>query len=547
MALRRKDTFGAHRQVQTVPRGLSGAADWWVRLPNKGEQLNERVWKLFEKAGFETKPNTNNSAEHEVDLGQGKKRTPDLLAEINDLGVKLIGENTTAADPSKTFSTYTHDLSEIMAAASAAAGLLVFSAKIPTQEDRAYAGSRNITFWGERELAYYEAIADGIGTYARYEMCHALNVETSEEKQITNVLAIQFRQPGSSGAGSDIYMFTLPPEKLLKTCTIYRRAQGNPDAYQRMLRRNRLRSIKKFVTRPDALMPPGIIVHLGPQVIWEPIELPDRYKSGGILTLTHASNYSLGILQIPMGYGSLELIDGQHRLYGFATTEPATKQSFNLAVLGLKDLSNEKRRDTFVSINDNSRRMDPNLVAYLKHTDDEAECQKNPELMAIKIAVELNEAAPFKDRIRLLDVAGGVITLKGFSGYDLKSLLGPKGLMRKHYANDSTVYLKALRQYFSIVRSTFETPWKNPHQYIIATNRGVSAFLKLFKSMLRSAGGPLNQDIITKYLAALKNDWPDSAWDRTQLASAYIGSKGWSDFHIDLVKAIQNYCPEFKK
>ena len=100
----------------------------------------------------------------------------------------------------------------------------------------------------------------------------------------------------------------------------------------------------------------------------------------------------------------MEILDGQHRLFGFANTDAATKKEFNLVVLGMGGLTSKKKRETFVAINDNSRRMDPNLVAYLKYTKDDAECQKSNELMAIRVAVDLNSETPSKGSIRLLDI-----------------------------------------------------------------------------------------------------------------------------------------------
>ena len=38
------------------------------------------------------------------------------------------------------------------------------------------------------ELSYYEAVPGATGEYARYETCHALCFQTSEEKVINNVL-----------------------------------------------------------------------------------------------------------------------------------------------------------------------------------------------------------------------------------------------------------------------------------------------------------------------------------------------------------------------
>ena len=241
-------------------------------------------------------------------------------------------------------------------------------------------------------------------------------------------------------------------EKLLKTCVLYRKAQGSADAYQRMLRKERLRSVRKFVTQENALLPTDIIVHLSKNVALDAVK-PDKDINGKPITLTQEKACELVVLKIPMAYASLELIDGQHRLYGFAGAEPASRASFNLPVVGLADLPSSKRRDTFVAINDKSRRMDANLVAYLKYTEDEAECQKDNELMAIRIVVELNRTTPFKNKIRLLDIGEQKLTLKGFSGYDLKGLLGPRGLLRKYYPNESKEYVGALRLYFGVLKS----------------------------------------------------------------------------------------------
>src|SRR2546430_10867657 len=125
------------------------------------------------------------------------------------------------------------------------------------------------------------------------------------------------------------------------------------------------------------------------------------------------------------------------------------------------------RRDAFVAINDNARRVDPNLVAFLKYTDDERVCQRDPEKMAIKIVYQLNKTTPFAGRIRMLDFPLEIITLKGFSGYDLRGLIGPRGWLRKHYQNESRNYVSVLRLYFGVLRGLFPKQWNDPKTYII--------------------------------------------------------------------------------
>lgn len=513
-------------------------------MTSKGIQLNKRVRELFERAGFDVNPGSNNPRdEASLTLAGGKTRTLDLSATDSNLGVKIVGENDTGRRLDEPITAYVNDLAALLSVANAKAGLLVYTgAKVEVNEsDRSYAQGKGIRVWGKEELEYYEVVVERIGVYAKREIIHSFGIETDEEKFIYNVFAVRFHQPDRTST-PDLFVFTMPAEALLRTCVIYRRAMGSAAAYQRMLSPRRMNSISKFLKQPNSLLPPNIIVHLSDKVEWTPVTLDDRH------VLTRPNDYEPGILRIPMEYASLELIDGQHRLFGFVDADPSRRENFNLAVLGIRGLPTNRRRDTFVAINDNSRRVDPNLVAYLKYTNNEAECQSDQELMAIKVVVELNRVDPFKNKIRLLDIGKQKITLKGFSGYDLKGLLGPKGLMRLYYPNNqSQEYINVLKLYFKILKGMFPEQWRDPEKYIIFTNRGISAFLKLLRSILKTHGGQLDHETARKYLQALRDNWADSHWEIKRLKSAYVGSKGWKDFHRDLVKVIRKKYRDFKE
>jgi DNA sulfur modification protein DndB len=515
-------------------------------LIDKGAELNQRVWQLFEKAGFATMPNSSSPAEAVIQLSPTQKRTPDLLAEVPDLHVKIIGWNKAKKALGESLTVHIHDYDKLRTISGANGVLFVSTEKEISPENKRYAEDNKMRVWSMDDLSYYQTLVDTIGEYAKYEIIHALGITTEEESLTHNVLALRLHQPYSNST-QDLFMFTITADKLLKTCAVYRRAQGSSEAYQRMVRKERLKGIRDFLTKPSALLPPNIILHLGPNVYWEPCHLPTS-AGGNPTNLSRANDYELVVLRIPLRYASLEIIDGQHRLYGFVDTEPATQQSFNLVVLGMANLTSEKRRDTFIAINDNSRRVDPNLVAFLKYTDDEAECQQSAELMAIKLVVELNRTTPFKNKIKLLDFGEQKITLKGFAGYDLKGLLAERGLLRRYYlTNASSDYLSALRLYFSVLKSLFGPQWNHPDKYIIFTNRGVSAFLKLLKSILRTNKDQLDKKTVEKYLRPLRTKWRDSRWDTKKLTNSYIGSKGWKDFHRELVTAIREKYPNFRE
>ena len=173
---------------------------------------------------------------------------------------------------------------------------------------------------------------------------------------------------------------------------------------------------------------------------------------------------------------------------------------------------------------------------------DEAACQKDSELMAIRIVVDLNRMSPFKGLIRRLDVGKQRLTLKGMSGYDLRGLISPAGALRKLYpSNKSDLYIKVMRLYFSTIRSMFKNEWDHPESYIIATNRGVSAFLKLLKSILLTHKKKITIATVKKYIGPLKS----RHWDYATLSKSYVGSQGWKEFYRDLAKDIKKKHKDF--
>jgi DGQHR domain-containing protein len=512
---------------------------------DKGAELNKRVWSLFERAGFDTKPSSHSGQEYPVELSAQKRIPVDLYARDSTLCITIIGSN--KAGGLGRWTEHVNNYKELGQKAKADKVLFVVTGTELEEQEKQHIRDLHMCVWTEEELSYYEAVADAIKHYARYEIIHALGLSTHEEKDTHRVLALRMRQP-TTLSSTELFMFTLPPERLLKTCVIFRRAQGNADAYQRMLRRSRLPQIRKFISQTDSILPTDIIVHLGDNATMDTLKADQFIDSNARpVTLSRTRGYDLVVLNIPMEYASLELIDGQHRLYGFVDADPATKQEFNLVVLGIRGLTARQRRTTFVAINDNSRRMDANLVSYLKYTPIDSECQRDSELMAIRIVVDLNKQTPFKKSIRLLDRAGSEkITLKGFSGYDLRGLLGPKGLLRTYYPNNTPEeYERALRLYFSSLRSLFRKEWDRPDTYIIATNRGISAFLKLLKSILKAHKQQLTPAVVKMYLSPLKGGW--KTWEFDKLKQTFVGSQGWKEFHRQLVATIRKSHANFKE
>ncbi len=510
----------------------------------KGEDLNLRVWKLFANAGFETNPNSADPKEHEVKLSQGKTRPVDLYARVIDLVVSIIGSNK-ARKKLPSFTGHVHDLEELVQAEKASCGLFIAAEKEMLSTEREFAGQRGIRVWDETELSYYEAVVEALGPFAKYEIIHALGVPTSEQALKATTVGISLEQPRfNSPTKTEMFMFTLPAEMLLKMAVVLRKAQGSAFAYQRILSKKRLPKIGTFLGTPEAILPTNIVVHLGDDVSVEEIKSELKDIAGKKIVVSR-QDHKLVALTFPLKYGSVELIDGQHRLFGFVHASKIARENFNLVVLGMRHLEQKKRSGTFVAINDNARRVDPSLVAYLRYTDDEKVCGQNPDLMAIKIVVELNKTSPFKDQIRLFDFGKQRLTLKGLSGYDLRGLVGQQGTLRRLYPqNKSRTYILVLRKYFGVIKEQFGKEWSDPANYIIATNRGITAFLKLLRSILRFENRTLTKETSRKYIRALAKHWEDG-WETANLKKSYVGSQGWKQFHGDMVIAIQKQYKTF--
>jgi hypothetical protein len=142
-----------------------------------------------------------------------------------------------------------------------------------------------IYVWDEGKLNYYLTLVDTLGPYAKYEIINSFGITTDEEQLIHNCLALLIKQPFTDSS-TNLFLFTLSPQKLLKSSVIFRRAQGGKEAYQRMIKKARLKSIKKFVSKKDSLLPTNIIVYFNDPINYTSIPLPKKDSNGNVISLT---------------------------------------------------------------------------------------------------------------------------------------------------------------------------------------------------------------------------------------------------------------------
>jgi len=74
---------------------------------------------------------------------------------------------------------------------------------------------------------------------------------------------------------------------------------------------------------------------------------------------------------------------------------------------------------------------------------------------------------------------------------------------------------------------------------------GLSAMLKLLRSILKHHGGRLDAAAVLKYLKPLRKAWTDKQWKEENMKS-FVGNKGWSALHSLFVGHVRNEMPDFR-
>lgn len=154
------------------------------------------------------------------------------------------------------------------------------------------------------------------------------------------------------------YMFSIEPAKLLKMGFVLHRTAANDfdlPTYQRLLVPKRLKKITQFING-GGFFPNSIILNFNNS---KKHKLVFQADSKG-----QDSKSRLGILKIPNVYGMAYIIDGQHRVYGYAGSE--YKDSNTVPVVAFVGMIPEEQLKIFMEINQNQKAVSKDLKLDLE-------------------------------------------------------------------------------------------------------------------------------------------------------------------------------------
>ncbi len=214
--------------------------------------------------------------------------------------------------------------------------------------DRARAEQFRIRVLTDNDIEYFARLVELLGPAAR----HQLQAEIFGDQEIEGLIRTVPAVRGRIG-GRRFYQFAIDPERLLKMAFISHRVRLDAESvgtYQRMLKRSRLAAIRAYI-EGGGVFPTNIVVNFRSK---RRFELSADKPDGDV---------AFGTLYLPKTYKSAWVIDGQHRLYGFAGSKWA--KSTQLPVLAFEGLPPSEEARMFVDINNKQVKVSRNLLVDL--------------------------------------------------------------------------------------------------------------------------------------------------------------------------------------
>lgn len=327
------------------------------------EQFEDEVWTIFANLGFFE---MNKDRNFKIQYAQGPYDTRQIDVFAADDETILVIECKTAESLKKgdfkgEIESWRGIKSDLIKAISDKYPerkiCFIFATKniYPSMPDKERLKSSGILHFDENDIRYYRELSKHLGSCARYQLLGNLFAGKKIRGMNNTVLAIR----GKMG-GKTYYSFSIEPEKLLKIGYVLHRNNPNDEPnlmpkYQRLMKKDRLTAIRKFIN-DGGYFPNSIIINIDTKGQEPTFDFVDKRID--------SSDTRAGILHLPQCYRSAYIIDGQHRLYGYAETQYVGKDS--IPVIAFIDLPERDQLQLFIDINENQKSVQKNLRITLE-------------------------------------------------------------------------------------------------------------------------------------------------------------------------------------
>lgn len=393
-----------------------------------------------------------------------------------------------------------------------------------------YPETERLHIFNEENWEYFKRLARAIEETAKYEFLDCVNITPSEIGDAAlggEILAKQCLEltnktlfSGQSDVLADLFIATFKPKELLRIARVLR-YQGQPLAisseasnnqqsggYQRILIPDKLKKIREFVNNDSKI----------------------AFPTNLTLVLNSECEVRNSKLHIPSKYASIDVIDGQHRLFSYASSSEQIQDEALLIATAIKfNTSNTQQinryaAQTFITINSEQTKVKRDLIYLISYDvlDD-----KTPESIAAKILEMCDSKSngiltglfalrAFIKKNKLDQTPIPIISIVG----ELARIFKIENLRKIQSAlceqtsdlNESEFPIQTGRQllerYFSQVKYEFPNDWENVDSLLMCA-KYIGAFIKLLETFIiedeltiqemREELREIKQNILQKY------------------------------------------------
>lgn len=438
--------------------------------------------------------------------------------------------------------------------------LFITSNIVWSEPDKQRAAGENIRIITERELRYYLQISDHLKSAARFQFL----AEFLKNQKIPGLEGVKVPAIRGKLGGRQFYCFVSTPKQMLKIAFVNHRSLNDPEgapSYQRLVTRTRLKQISRFL-REGGFFPTNILVNFTRKAKFEQLAKDEE------------ACVAFGHLYLPNRYRSAWVIDGQHRLYGFAPLNEMNL-SQNIMVVAFEGLDKTEEANLFVTINHEQKTVPKTLLDDL-----EGELKWGSEIPTERIGaisarliglLNIDIGEPLYGRVTQQGIPATektCLTVPALKdGLRRSMIIGEAVMRRKEYkpgplsgVNDSETLDRArsiLNAYFSLLSSANSSQWDGGRKGFLCTNVALQAYLLLLSSVIsymESNKGVVARELtpqdlifeIEEYLDPILK-WISNASD-IQMEREFkvqFGSGGPREYYYRLSRLVKNTFSDF--
>jgi DGQHR domain-containing protein len=206
----------------------------------------------------------------------------------------------------------------------------------------------------QREVQYFSALHKALGlgvSHLFWGRVAPWIIRHAEER----LPALRIR----CGRSRDAYVFSVNAHDLLSRSFVSHRELHSPEegliGFQRMFQRKKLREIAEYIKTSNVFPTPIIVAfHKSRAAIFEPLPMKERTTE----SLRHEIQF--GHIRLPKEPNAIQIIDGQHRLYGYTRFQRDDRHI--VQVLAYTAAEGQSLATMFVDINSKQTKVPSSLL-----------------------------------------------------------------------------------------------------------------------------------------------------------------------------------------